>query len=266
MKYPIEEINWGKLWNDGVNSMPNMETSSPWNILANNFKNWQEKDDYADKLLDIIKTNETDTVLDIGCGVGTISVPLSSKVSHVTGIDLSPVMLEILEERLKSEKITNFTFYNTDLKEFRYDNFDIVIASRSLNYVSDIEKVIEKINSISKKAYITLWGPKSENYLNNILELIGRKRSIYPNFIYIYNILLNMGLTPNITDLKCESRNVYGSIEQAVHRHLRKIGKVSDKEKEVLRNYLEDTLVYNDDGTYTTSFEDDDWILIYWEN
>ena len=48
--------------------------------------------------------DEKDTVLDLGCGEGSITLPLAEKVKSVTGVDSSPKMLELLNQRAEKNK------------------------------------------------------------------------------------------------------------------------------------------------------------------
>lgn len=56
------------------------------------------KEDYNDALFSKLILDENNTVLDVGCGEGSITVPLAKRVKKVIGVDSSPKMLEYLEK------------------------------------------------------------------------------------------------------------------------------------------------------------------------
>src|SRR3954470_15843781 len=54
--------------------------------------------------------NNESCALDFGCGVGRLLLPLSEKFSHVSGIDISPAMLELARKNLSTKQnISLFT-------------------------------------------------------------------------------------------------------------------------------------------------------------
>jgi len=56
-----------------------------------------DKDDYISKMLNRIEVKPEWTVLDIGCGPGTLTVPLAKKVKSITALDISSEMLKFLK-------------------------------------------------------------------------------------------------------------------------------------------------------------------------
>jgi len=65
---------------------------NPWSSSFDTMLNW---------------VKETDTVLDLGCGTGTLTVALARKTQRVYGLDLSSTMLEVAQQ--KSQDITWIT-------------------------------------------------------------------------------------------------------------------------------------------------------------
>lgn len=66
-------------------------------------------------------------ILDIGCGTGRHSIELALRGYPVTGVDLSPSMLDRAREKA-GEKGLNIDFRRCDARELPFDNeFDLVI-------------------------------------------------------------------------------------------------------------------------------------------
>lgn len=266
---PLHDIDWSYYWKRDLNSLPQHNKSKNWDNIAQKFKEWMEKDDYPERLLNKIKTHPEYTVLDIGCGEGVITIPLARKVSKIIGIDLSEKMLEILSEKADKEGLENLEYFNGDLMNINYEDigkFDIVVASRCLNGIKDIENLLKNINKIGKCVYITLWGPNSKKYENDARDLLHKEHPRYPEYIYIYNMLFQMGITANVEKLKCETINTYKTLEEAVDRYSWKMGGLTPEETVILQNHLDKTLIKKDDGTLENPHEKPDWILIWWKN
>ncbi|MEN4007403.1 MAG: class I SAM-dependent methyltransferase [Methanobacteriaceae archaeon] len=228
------------------------------------------KDDYPQKLLEKIKVNSNDTVLDIGCGNGVITVPLAKKAKSVTAMDISPKMLDLLNKNAAKEGLTNISFINQRIEDINPKKdikpHDVVVASRSLNGVYDIKKELSKLNDIAKKyVYITLWGITSRNFENEASKLIGREFNQHPDYIYAYNILHELGIYANIEMLECNNHSYYSSIDEAMDRLGWRIGSLNKEEDAILREYLTQKLVKTENSMLKFPHDKPDWVLIWWK-
>ena len=148
--------DWNELWNNALQKLPKKNSRS-WDNVAPKFKNQRGKNDYPKKLLEKIKLDADDTVLDIGCGSGIITIPLAQKARKVTALDISRKMLQLLEENAVEECLTNINPVNRRLEDVLLtrdiEPHDVVVASRSLNGVYNIKQMLEEINKIAKKYF-----------------------------------------------------------------------------------------------------------------
>ena len=106
MKQCIEnpnELDWTSYWAEKLAN----KIDKDWDKAAPGFYRRTKKEDYNDALFDKLILDENDTVLDVGCGEGSVTVPLARKVKSVIGLDSSPKMLEYLEKRAKDNDIKN---------------------------------------------------------------------------------------------------------------------------------------------------------------
>ena len=266
---PLKSIDWQYHWEKELKELPSHNQSKNWDGIAKKFRKWMEKDDYPEKLLNKIKTKPEYSVLDIGCGEGVITIPLAKKVSEVTAVDLSGEMLVLLREKAQKEGLNNLNYLNGDLRDLdleKLGKYDVVVASRSLNGVMEIEDTIQKINKIGNYVYITLWGPEGRKYEQIARDLLNKEHSKYPSYIYVYNMLYKMGITANVEKLECDTVNNYNNIEEAMDRYRWKIGDLNSEEEKILRDHLEKTLIVKEDGTLENPYEKPDWVLIWWKN
>ena len=215
-------------------------------MIAKKFRKWMEKDDYPKKLLNKIHTEPEYSILDIGCGEGVITIPLAKKVSKVTAIDLSSEMLELLKEKAQKEGLDNIKYIHGDITSINPDiveKHDIVIASRALNGIRDIETLLKNINEIGKYVYITLKSPEIRKYDVMNDNIFDKKQSNSSSHIYIYNMLYQMGIIANMVKLECKTINTYNNIEEAIDRYKWKIGDINQGKEEILRNNLQNILI-----------------------
>jgi SAM-dependent methyltransferase len=82
------------------------------------------------------------TVLDVGCGPGTITVEMAQRVGpngHVTGIDRSAEVLARATEEATAAGVTNVSFASDDVYALDHpdDSFDVVHAHQVLQHLTD---------------------------------------------------------------------------------------------------------------------------------
>lgn len=100
---------------------------------------------------DIVKLTgiSSGTVLDLCCGPGRHSIPLSKAGFEVTGVDLQPFLLEKAKAYATKEKAT-IEFIKEDMRKFRHpESFDLVLNMFSsfgyFEYPAEDLKVAENV-------------------------------------------------------------------------------------------------------------------------
>ena len=88
-------------------------------------------------------------ILDIGCGDGSLSIPLIQRARHVTYLDQSAAMLELVESRVGKQNPAEICYINQSFMEAELPaaGYDLVICVGILAYVSDIGPFLAKIRS-----------------------------------------------------------------------------------------------------------------------
>ena len=97
------------------------------------------------------------TLLDVGCGPGTIGLSVPSQLDHVYGLDYSPGMLTMFAENARQRGLTRVTpmlrAWEADWADVPV--CDIVVASRS-TAVPDLEATLVKLDSKARRPYTVL--------------------------------------------------------------------------------------------------------------
>ena len=91
-------------------------------------------------------------ILEAGVGTG-ISLPLYRKDCRLTGIDLSPSMLEKARERARSKSLFNIDgleVMNVEDLRFPDESFDVVIAQYVVTAVPDPERALDEFCRVLK--------------------------------------------------------------------------------------------------------------------
>ncbi|OBI49386.1 class I SAM-dependent methyltransferase [Mycobacterium sp. E787] len=94
------------------------------------------------------------SVLDIGCGPGTITADLAERVAPgtVLAIDLFPGVLEVARAEVVRRNLGNVTFAAADVHrlEFPDDSFDVVHAHQVLQHVADPVRALREMRRVCR--------------------------------------------------------------------------------------------------------------------
>lgn len=106
-------------------------------------------EDWVHFLLDFCKQRsiQLGSVVDLGCGTGSIAIPLANRGLDVTGIDLSEDMLAVAQARREGRLLTkgSLRYIQQDMREWQIASpVDVVISfCDCLNYLTEPEDIIQ---------------------------------------------------------------------------------------------------------------------------
>jgi phosphatidylethanolamine/phosphatidyl-N-methylethanolamine N-methyltransferase len=92
-----------------------------------------------------------DRVLEVGVGTG-INLGLYPQTCHVTGIDLSPAMLDKARERVSRKGLRNVRLFEMDASDLQFadESFDIVYAPYLISVVPDPVQVVREMQRVCR--------------------------------------------------------------------------------------------------------------------
>ncbi len=85
------------------------------------------------------RTIEARTVLDFGCGVGRIALPLAERCEHVYGLDVSPAVLREADSNAKRLGLTNVEWMDAGRLGELGGKYDMVISLYVLQHIPSRE-------------------------------------------------------------------------------------------------------------------------------
>jgi predicted TPR repeat methyltransferase len=275
----FDSIDWAALWqaeSGHSNVQNNASAKALWEKRAlhydktvNRVKEGQprDKDDYISKMLDRIEVQPDWTVLDIGCGPGTLAIPLAQKAQSVTALDISSEMLKRLKDNAEKKGVDNIRYVNADWEEAfnagQPGHHDVVVASRSL-MSGDMHKALSYIVSIADKAaYLTF--PVVHLPLDMaVYRAIGRGHKKHPPYIYLVNRLYQMGVNANVEILFSKVKVQFPGIDEAVADLQWRTDTFTPEEKAKVQQYLKQNLVWDKATSSFTHEGKSQWALIWW--
>ena len=127
--------------------MSNFKNYAEYYNLLYKDKNYKEEVDYIENLLKNNSNFPIQTILNLGCGTGNHDAFLAEKKYQITGVDLSPQMIEIA----KNQNIEKAEFVEGDVRTINLNKeFDAVI---SLFHVASYQTKNDDFDKFLQTAY-----------------------------------------------------------------------------------------------------------------
>ena len=82
-----------------------------------------------DQIINFGNINKDDVILEIGTGIGTLTIELAKKAKKVIAIEQDSNICKILAKRLKDEKIDNVELINDDALNVEFPKFNKIISN-----------------------------------------------------------------------------------------------------------------------------------------
>lgn len=88
------------------------------------------------------------TIIELGCGTGSMTIPLAKRGYRMIGVDVSPEMLAIASEKMRAAK-TEVTWVEQDMRQLALEPCDLVISfCDSLSYLleeADVRQTFHRV-------------------------------------------------------------------------------------------------------------------------
>ncbi|MEN8257502.1 MAG: class I SAM-dependent methyltransferase [Thermodesulfobacteriota bacterium] len=268
MKYA--DIDWNMLWQQERREKSwKRKKKKDWDKRAASFAKRNLGSDFSDLCLGLIKPEPSWSVLDVGCGPGTLAIPLARQVKQVTAMDFSEKMLAELAVRAKAAGLENIrsvhASWQDDWQEQGVERHDVVVAARSLA-VDDLRGALEKMNKWARKEVVVVDRVGPGPFDPDLFAALGRPFDPGPDFIFTVNILFQMGISPRLDYLEFDLQRQYADREEAILGWSWMVDELSDAEQSKLGIYVDKRLSENSDGSVTlTRKKPVKWAFIRWE-
>ena len=132
-------------------------------FLPNDFTqvNFELNKKMIDLALGLLDLNENDDVIDLFCGLGNFTLPISRYANKVVGIEGDQGLVERAKANAEENNITNALFYKADLFEdvsgfewFRGKNYNKALIDPSRTGAIEIVELLPKLN-IERLVYVS---------------------------------------------------------------------------------------------------------------
>jgi 2-polyprenyl-3-methyl-5-hydroxy-6-metoxy-1,4-benzoquinol methylase len=118
------------------------------------------------------------TILDIGCGTGSLSIVLAELGHKVTGVDLSPAMISLAQEKAATQGLQiEFKVMDAAFPQFPHQQFDVIVCRHLLWALPEPQQVLQRWSEFLKqKGRLVLiegfWVTGGGLHANEIIEML----------------------------------------------------------------------------------------------
>lgn len=258
----IEAIDFGRLYRDHLaTTARTRKTASAWDNRAAGMASKALNSRYAEEFVARMDLHGATSLLDVGCGPGTIGLAVAHQLQRVVGLDYSSAMLAAMRAKAAEMQLANVETLHCAWEDDWSDvpECDIVVASRSTT-VEDIATALEQLHAKAKlRVYLThlVGGHFTDPALQAV---IGRSVPSVPDYIYLINLLHRMGIHPRLDYIAHENRLADAvDFDDFARRVAWSAGGLSAEETERLRAWYHHATPQERQG------EPMRWALLSWE-
>ncbi len=202
---------WTDIWADRIALWNRRRTMERGNLGSREFWNgfdlWGEYERYTrypgrmlESMLACIDNDAT--VLDVGAGSGSISVPIAKMALSVTAIEPSSAQIRRLEVKARCANVRNIAVVERKWEEVNVEDIgfhDVVIASYCL-FMADIAAALRKMYDAATKEVLLVH--LASHDLQRLLRGIRGRDALIPDLRILLNVLKEMELNAGVRVFK----------------------------------------------------------------
>ncbi|MCX6033084.1 MAG: class I SAM-dependent methyltransferase [Chloroflexi bacterium] len=144
-----------------------------FDLLAEHYDYWKRTVNLGDEYRKIVGflPAHTESILDVGCGTGRLTLYLADYAKHITGIDSSAEMIRQATKNQREQSRTNVEFVHASVEtwECQAHQFDFIVGDKVLHH-TDLDRVLPRLRDLLRpggRIWVRDW----------VTEDIARRRS-----------------------------------------------------------------------------------------
>ncbi len=258
---PFASCDFDAEWRSLQKVRGSHRSAEAWDRRATTYSSVDSPESYVKDFLELVSILPGESVLDMGCGTGALSLPLAAAGHKVIAADFSVGMLGVLADEHGRRQAGDIVFKQMSWADdwtacgVAPGCVDVCIASRSMS-VDSLEDALLKLDRTARRrACVTISTGLSPRADARILNAIGLGDARAFDHVYAFNILSKHGIVPEVAYIKCPRKDTFDSFECAYGELARMIddcaafvaSEVLTAARARLGKWLEDQIVPNED-------------------
>ncbi len=202
------------------------------------------------ELLDMLDLKPHESVLDVGAGPGTYTIPAANMTRHVTAVDISSGMLSELEARAATLGLNNISCVRSSWQDYQLSTrSDVMICFNALGCIAQDETgavaigpAVDKLLAAAERGYIlvSVVDKPADEDLCRALGLEGPSVRL-DRAAVLFNIFASRGIMPEIRLLNRDFFWAFEDADEGTALIGKRLGIKSDSDRFILLDrYLRD--------------------------
>ena len=216
-------FDWAQAWRELDAERANPDDPAAWDARAASFPTKHgSQAGYVGSFLELAGIKPGETVLDIGCGTGSLATPLALAGNAVIACDFSSGMMAEMLKDQAALGISNVRAiqmsWQDDWDEYGVGSgcADVAIASRSIATADLEESLLKLTRAARRRVCITMPRSATPRIDDELLTLVGYSARRPPDFVYAFNILATHGIKPEVRYIDNTREETFDSREDAI--------------------------------------------------
>lgn len=218
----LTTVDWADEWRRLQKARRRADDASYWDARAKSFGSKDSPSLYVTRFLELAGIRDGETVFDMGCGTGSLAMPLALDGHRVIAADFSEGMLSVLRDYAAANDVSSIETIQMSWEDDWGQHgvlpgcADVAIASRSIA-TSDIRDSLLRLDAAARRRVcITLPTGSSPRVNDRMLSAIGFDARVSHDYQYAVNILIGEGILPEISYIESGRKETYDSYDEAV--------------------------------------------------
>ena len=276
------------------------DSADHWDKRAKTYTFKDAPGSYVESFIEKMNLDGAERILDMGCGTGSIAIPLASRGHEVIAADFSKGMLERVENNAQVAHVLHpdYLAESVDLSlvvprmgdesrkegvfplymswEDDWNSFglgaksvDVCVASRSI-ITHDLEESIQKLSNTARKSVcVTAATKHSPRIDERVARAMGLNLKKHNDALYVFGIAMDLGYEPEVSYIRSRKLKSFATRDEAFQSYLSILEYVDDSAEQVsideaqerLNAWLDEHLVCKSDATSPSNGESLVWTL-----
>ncbi len=187
------------------------------------------------------------SVLDVGAGVGALTIPLARIVPRVTALEPSGPMLEELRANLARSRLTNVTCLPAAWGQAQLPPHDLILVANVRPVFNDLLGFLTAAEPLALRAVALVQnvGPGTEKFYFGELHplLLGRPYPAREDYLRTITLLHSLGIYANVQVISYHFDQPFEDMEEAVEFWMQRLHLEDAEKRRLLVGFLQNRLV-----------------------
>lgn len=222
-----------------------MEEKVVWSERRARFYNEALKvSDYPQKAMEVLAplAKGCQSILDVGAGVGALTIPLAKLVETVTALEPSKGMLGVLRRNLEQEGLTNVIVVEGAWGEVELPPHDLLLVANVPNILEDIPRFVHEAEKIARRFIVLIRNVdvgRDKFYLDELYPLLlGKEYRRCGDYLDTYVALHQLGIPADVKIIEYDFDQPFADLEEALVFWKEHLPLETADQEEVLKGFL----------------------------